>query len=112
MRGDLAVLPPRVPDPLMAALRGGDTAGVGRALANDLQPAAVRLRARLSDVLAAGEEHGALGAVVSGSGPTCAFLTRGAGEAVDLAARLSSTGLCSSVRTASGPVPGARVVPS
>ncbi len=111
MRDGLAVLPPRVPDPLMAALRGGDTEGVGRTLANDLQPAALRLRPRLQEVLAAGKEHGALGAVVSGSGPTCAFLTRGAGEAVDLAARLSGTGLCTSVRAASGPVPGARIVP-
>jgi 4-diphosphocytidyl-2-C-methyl-D-erythritol kinase len=110
MRGDLAILPPRVPDPLMAALRVGDTEGVGRELANDLQPAAVRLRSRLDEVLAAGDERGALGAVVSGSGPTCAFLTRGAGEAVDLAGRLADTGLCTSVRTAFGPVPGARLV--
>ncbi|MGH3489083.1 MAG: 4-(cytidine 5'-diphospho)-2-C-methyl-D-erythritol kinase, partial [Actinopolymorphaceae bacterium] len=109
LRGDLAVLPPRVPDALMSALRTGDTRGVGQALANDLQPAALRLRSRLSQVLAAGEELGALGSVVSGSGPTCAFLARSEEHAIDLAARLAGSGLCTTVRRASGPVPGARI---
>ena len=94
----------------MAALRTGSATELGRALANDLQPAALRLRPRLAQVLDAGREYGALGAVVSGSGPTCAFLARGHGHAVDLSARLAGTGLCSSVRIATGPVPGARVV--
>ena len=110
LRGDVAVLPPRIPEPLMTALRVGDAAGVGRTLANDLQPATLRLRPRLGQVLSAGTDHGALGAVVSGSGPTCAFLARDARHAVDLAARLAGSGLCASVRTASGPVHGARIV--
>jgi 4-diphosphocytidyl-2-C-methyl-D-erythritol kinase len=110
MRGDLAVLPPRVPGALMAALRVGDTRAVGETLVNDLQPPALRMRPGLARVLAAGEEHGAVGAVVSGSGPTCAFLARSADHALDLAARLSGAGVCASVRTASGPVPGARIV--
>ncbi|REF35742.1 4-(cytidine 5'-diphospho)-2-C-methyl-D-erythritol kinase [Thermasporomyces composti] len=110
MRGDLVVLPPRVPGPLMAALRSGDTEGVGRALANDLQPAALRRRPRLAGLLGAGVEYGAVGAIVSGSGPTCAFLARDADHAADLAARLSGSGLCASVRIATGPVPGARIV--
>lgn len=110
LRGKVAVLPPRIPEPLMAALRTGSATDLGRALANDLQPAALRLRPRLAQVLDAGREYGALGAVVSGSGPTCAFLARGHWHAVDLSARLAGTGLCSSVRIASGPVPGARVV--
>ncbi|WP_020579767.1 4-(cytidine 5'-diphospho)-2-C-methyl-D-erythritol kinase [Actinopolymorpha alba] len=110
MRGDLAVLPPRISGELMAALRAGDAAGLGRALANDLQPATLRLRPRLRQLLEAGEDAGALGAVVSGSGPTCAFLARSADHAWDLAARLSGSGVCSSVRTASGPVPGARII--
>ncbi|MEQ7125608.1 4-(cytidine 5'-diphospho)-2-C-methyl-D-erythritol kinase [Actinopolymorpha sp. B11F2] len=110
LRGDLAVLPPRVPGPLMSALRTGDTRGVGQALANDLQPAALRLRSRLGQVLAAGEELGTLGAIVSGSGPTCAFLARSDEHATDLAARLAGSGVCTTVRRASGPVPGARIV--
>ncbi len=110
MRGDLAVLPPRVPDALMAALRVGDPRGVGGALANDLQPAALRRRPGLGRVLATGLEYSPLGAVVSGSGPTCAFLARDAAHAVDLAVRLAGAGVCSSVRTASGPVAGARIV--
>ena len=110
LRGAAAVLPPRIPEALMAALRSGSATDLGRALANDLQPAALRLRPRLAQVLDAGHEYGALGAVVSGSGPTCAFLARGHGHAVDLSARLAGTGLCSSVRIATGPVPGARVV--
>nr|MCU0266712.1 4-(cytidine 5'-diphospho)-2-C-methyl-D-erythritol kinase [Actinomycetes bacterium] len=50
------------------------------------------------------------GAVVSGSGPTCAFLARDDEQALDLAVALSSAGVCRTVRRADGPVPGARVV--
>ncbi|HEY8458614.1 MAG TPA: 4-(cytidine 5'-diphospho)-2-C-methyl-D-erythritol kinase [Actinopolymorphaceae bacterium] len=110
MRSGLTVLPPRVPGALMAALRVGDTRGVGRALTNDLQPAALRLRGRLARVLKEGVDAGAVGAVVSGSGPTCAFLARDSAHANDLAARLSGSGVCPTVRTAYGPVPGARIV--
>ena len=66
---------------LMAALRSGDPAAVGPLLSNDLQPAAVSLRPDLRRALAAGREFGALGAIVSGSGPTCAFLAANAGQA-------------------------------
>ena len=65
----------------MAALRSGDPAAVGPLLSNDLQPAAVSLRPDLRRALAAGRELGALGAIVSGSGPTCAFLAANAGHA-------------------------------
>ena len=64
----------------MAALRSGDPAAVGPLLNNDLQPAALSLQPLLRRALAAGREHGALGAIVSGSGPTCAFLAAGAGR--------------------------------
>ena len=53
---------------------------------------------------------GALGVVVSGSGPTVALLARDEGHAVDLAAALAGHGVCRAVRRADGPVPGARVV--
>jgi 4-diphosphocytidyl-2-C-methyl-D-erythritol kinase len=53
-------------------------------LANDLQPAALALRPELSAVLASLRSTGALGALVSGSGPTCfgLFEDRAAAEAV------------------------------
>lgn len=102
--------PPEVPDDLMNALRSGDPALLGAALSNDLQDAALDLRPRLRQVLEAGLEYGAVGAVVSGSGPTCAFLAAGEAAAIDLAVALSADGVCREVRRVSGPVVGARVV--
>ncbi|MQA87426.1 MAG: 4-(cytidine 5'-diphospho)-2-C-methyl-D-erythritol kinase [Streptosporangiales bacterium] len=102
----------RVPRRLMAALAAGDAEALGAALANDLQPAALTLCARLRRTLTAGRENGALGAVVSGSGPTCAFLAGSERHALDLAVALSGAGVCRSVVRAYGPVPGAQVVPN
>lgn len=99
-----------VSDELIAALRNGDAHALGPALSNDLQPAALSLRASLRRTLAAGTEHGALGSIVCGSGPTCAFLARSGRHAIDLAVRLSGSGVCRSVARAYGPVPGARVM--
>ena len=102
--------PPEVPADLMNALRSGDARQLGKALTNDLQAAAVDLQPRLRQVLEAGLEYGALGALVSGSGPTCAFLVDSESAAVDLSVALSADGLCRAVRRATGPVPGARVI--
>jgi len=110
LRGDAAPLHPEEPDELMAALAAGDEVALGRALHNDLQPAAISMRPALRRTLAAGRELGAIGAVVSGSGPTCAFLAHSADHAVDLAVELASAGVCRFIRRARGPVPGARVV--
>ena len=101
---------PRVSDDLMGALRTGDPARVGAALSNDLQAAALSLRPQLRFTLDVGREMGAVGAVVSGSGPTCAFLATDEEHAVELAVGLSAAGVCRAVRRAEGPVPGARVV--
>ena len=95
---------------LMAALRSGDPAEVGPLLVNDLQPAAISLLPRLRQALAAGREHGALGAIVSGSGPTCAYLARDGAHARDLAVALTSAGVCRSVVSVTGPAPGAIVL--
>ncbi len=97
---------------LMSALRSGDAKKVGRALSNDLQPAALSLLPALRKTLAAGLELGALGALVAGSGPTCAFLAPSADRALDLAASLSGAGVCRSVARVMGPVPGAAIVPA
>jgi 4-diphosphocytidyl-2-C-methyl-D-erythritol kinase len=102
--------PPRLDTALMAALRSGDPAELGPLLSNDLQPAAVSLLPRLRQALAAGREHGALGAIVSGSGPTCAFLARDGAHARDLAVALAGAGVCRTVATVTGPAPGATVI--
>ena len=103
---------PEVRDELMVALRSGSSFDVGRELYNDLQPAATRLRPALTRTLELGEELGALGALVAGSGPTCIFLAADDDHAVDLAVGLSSSGLARAVQRASGPVPGARLITS
>jgi 4-diphosphocytidyl-2-C-methyl-D-erythritol kinase len=96
----------------MSALRSGDAARLGRALSNDLQPAALSLYPALRKTLAAGLELGALGALVAGSGPTCVFLAASAERALELAVSLSGAGVCRSVARVTGPVPGAAVVPA
>jgi 4-diphosphocytidyl-2-C-methyl-D-erythritol kinase len=96
----------------MSALRSGDAARLGRALSNDLQPAALSLYPALRKTLAAGLELGALGALVAGSGPTCVFLAANAERALELAVSLSGAGVCRSVARVTGPVPGAAVVPA
>ena len=103
---------PRLSTKLMAALRSGDPAAVGPLLTNDLQPAALSLQPLLRRALQAGKEHGALGAMVSGSGPTCAFLAADADAARDLAVAITGAGVCRAVVQVSGPAPGASVVES
>jgi len=98
-------------DALINALRSGDPAALGPALGNDLQSAALALRPDLRRTLLAGAELGAIGCVVSGSGPTCAFLAVSSAEAVQLAAELAGAGVCRTVRAAYGPVGGARIMP-
>jgi len=102
--------PPQLNTALMAALRSGDPAELGPLLSNDLQPAAVSLLPRLRQTLAAGREHGALGSIVSGSGPTCAFLARDGAHARDLAVALAGAGVCRTVASVTGPTPGATVI--
>lgn len=110
IRGRRPVAVPTVAQGLMSALRRGDAAAVGRHLHNDLQAAAISLRPRIGLLLSAGRHYGALGAVVSGSGPTCVFLARDGDHALDLAAALAGCGHCDGVMHATGPAHGARVV--
>jgi len=105
----------RVPEPvasasMMTALRSGDAVSLGRALNNDLQPAALSLQPRLEEVLNGGLDHGALGGIVSGSGPTAAFLVADAERGLDLAVALATLGLAPAVKRAVGPVRGAHLV--
>ncbi|ONH33686.1 4-(cytidine 5'-diphospho)-2-C-methyl-D-erythritol kinase [Pseudofrankia asymbiotica] len=101
---------PTPADAVLAALTTADPAQLGAALVNDLQAPAIRLRPALGDVLAAGRGHGALGALVSGSGPTCAFLARDAEHGALLAAGLEASGLARAVRRATAPAAGATIV--
>jgi len=97
---------------LLAALADGDPVALAAALTNDLQPAALSLRPTLADTLRAGTDAGAIGALVSGSGPTCAFLTKDAEAATAIAAALTASGTCRTARATYGPVPGAAVIAS
>jgi 4-diphosphocytidyl-2-C-methyl-D-erythritol kinase len=105
-------LPSLVSDPseVLAALRKGSATALGRALQNDLQEAALALRPQLARLLEAGVGLGALGGLVSGSGPTVALLVRDEAQGAAIGTALLRDGLCRATRVAAGPVPGARVV--
>lgn len=100
---------PAVPDALLAALRAGDAEALGDALSNDLTEAALSLRPELEDTLEIGIEAGALGAILSGSGPTALFLASDEQHSLDIAFALSSAAGCADVVQSRGPVAGARI---
>lgn len=104
--------PPRLaePDEVLGALAAGDARRLAPLLGNELQAAAVSLNPELRRTLRAGESAGALAGIVSGSGPTCAFLCTSADDAVQVSAELAGAGVCRTVRVASGPVHGAQVI--
>lgn len=99
-----------MPTEVMNALVSGDPVALGKVLVNDLEPAALALRPALAQVLRTGLDLGALGAIISGSGPTCAFLAANEEAAVNLSVKLSGEGICRAVRRVTGPVPGARLI--
>jgi 4-diphosphocytidyl-2-C-methyl-D-erythritol kinase len=112
LREGLSISTPLVSEPLMQALRAGDAKALGKALTNELQPAACSLRPALRLVLDVGVDYGALGGIVSGSGPTVAFLVSDDEHAMDLTVALSASGVVSSVVRATGPAHGARIIES
>lgn len=99
---------PSVEAGVLHALRAGDALMLANSLRNDLEAAAVGLRPTLADTLALGQRVGALAGIVSGSGPTLAFLTADEEEALELRVTLSAAGL--HALHVHGPVPGARVI--
>lgn len=109
-RADLAPAPEqvKVDTTVLQAVRVGDAESLADAMHNDLQAAALKLDPELSEVLELGESRGALAGIVSGSGPTVAFLVANPQEAAELRAVLTRAGLRSLVVT--GPVAGARRV--
>jgi 4-diphosphocytidyl-2-C-methyl-D-erythritol kinase len=96
----------------MQALRAGDAVALGGCLINDLQPAALELDPGLERALDIGRKVGALGGMVSGSGPTTVFLARDSSHAIDIAVALTASGAAADVRRTHGPVAGARLVES
>lgn len=82
---------------------------VTRALRNDLEGAALRLRPDLAETRDALGAAGADAVLLSGSGPTYLGLVRDRDAAHDVVARLAAAGI-DGVRIATGPVAGAHVV--
>ncbi len=105
---DRILVEPAVSDRLMQALRSGNATVLGSALRNDLQAAACSLRPELGELLALGKSCGALAGVVSGSGPTVAFLVRDHEHGLDLSVALAASGVAEILRV-HGPVSGAKI---
>ncbi len=93
---------------MLQALRAGDADLLADCLHNDLQAPAMRLQPGLAATIEVGEKAGALAGIVSGSGPTVAFLVADRDAALEVQVELSAAGLVA--LRATGPVHGARVV--
>jgi 4-diphosphocytidyl-2-C-methyl-D-erythritol kinase len=103
-----APVAPSVDANVLQALRAGDPHMLAETLHNDLQAPALHLEPSLASVLEMGEKNGALASIVSGSGPTIAFLAADLDSALELQIALSAARL--TVVRATGPVHGARLV--
>jgi 4-diphosphocytidyl-2-C-methyl-D-erythritol kinase len=104
-----------VPEPeaeaaVISALIAGDAQALGRVLHNDLQDPALALRPTLRDVLDSGMGSGALGGIVSGSGPTVAFLVADPASGARVHAAVVGLEQVRAAFTTTGPAPGARVI--
>jgi 4-diphosphocytidyl-2-C-methyl-D-erythritol kinase len=107
MRRTWDVPAPTPPGRLIAALRTGDLQEIADNLCNDLEIPARDLLPRLKDTFRVGERGGALAGIVSGSGPTVAFLTEDRAAAIDLRVALTASGVADDAVYASGPTHGA-----
>ncbi|MFD4422655.1 4-(cytidine 5'-diphospho)-2-C-methyl-D-erythritol kinase [Agromyces sp. NPDC058484] len=107
-RLDAVDSPPVVDAAVLQALRAGDPRRLADALHNDLQSAALGLAPGLAGILELGEAHGAIAGIVSGSGPTVAFLADDADSALQLQIALSAARL--NAVHVHGPVHGARIM--
>ncbi|BAS29413.1 4-diphosphocytidyl-2C-methyl-D-erythritol kinase [Limnochorda pilosa] len=89
--GDLEAARGRI-DGALAAWRRGDRAALGAKLFNDLEPVAYRALPELAPLAARMAREGALGVVVSGSGPTLVGLAAGGEAARTLSGTLATAG--------------------
>lgn len=103
-----AEVQPHVDANVLQALRAGDPQMLAEVLHNDLQAPALHLEPGLADIIQLGEENGALAGIISGSGPTVAFLAADLDNALELQIALSAARL--KVVRATGPVHGARLL--
>jgi len=103
-----AEVAPSVDANVLQALRAGDPHMLAECLYNDLQAPAIHLEPSLATVLELGEANGALAGIVSGSGPTVAFLAADLDSALELQIALSAAR--QTVVRATGPVHGARII--
>jgi len=103
-----ATTTPSVDTNVLQALRAGDPHMLADTLYNDLQAPALHLQPSLTEVLELGERNGALAGIISGSGPTVAFLAADLDTALELQIALSAARL--TVVRATGPVHGARIM--
>ena len=97
-----------VPVALLQALRAGDASELAPVMLNDLEAAAVLDRPDLESALAHGVRRGALTGIVSGSGPTIAFLCAGPEAARTVQEELRATG--HEALHVHGPVSGAQLL--
>jgi 4-diphosphocytidyl-2-C-methyl-D-erythritol kinase len=103
-----AEVQPHVDANVLQALRAGDPHMLAEVLHNDLQAPALHLEPELAAIIELGEENGALAGMISGSGPTVAFLVADLDNALELQIALSAARL--NVVRATGPVHGARIL--
>ena len=103
-----APVKPQVDTDVLHALRAGDARMLAEALHNDLQAPALHLRPDLAAIIQLGEQNGALAGIISGSGPTVAFLAADLDHALEIEVALASARV-NAVRV-SGPVHGARII--
>jgi 4-diphosphocytidyl-2-C-methyl-D-erythritol kinase len=101
-------LQPTVDANVLQALRAGDAHLLAESLYSDLQAASLHLAPGLTNILELGEQNGALAGIVSGSGPTVAFLVPDVDSALQLQIALSAARL--TVARVTGPVHGARLI--
>jgi 4-diphosphocytidyl-2-C-methyl-D-erythritol kinase len=101
---------PQADAEVISALIAGDARALGRVLRNDLQEPALTLRPTLRDVLDTGMAAGSLGGIVSGSGPTVAFLVADPAAAARVHAAVAGLEQVRAAFTTTGPAPGARVI--
>lgn len=101
-------LPEDVSEAFLEALYEGDAESLGLLLHNDMQRSALAALPALAHTLESGVQAGALGVLVSGSGPTVVWLARDRLHAEALSAGLAQRGMFSLVT--SSPARGAHLV--
>jgi len=108
--GRRLALRPQIDARQLQALSSGNIELLGDTLHNDLQSAAFALHPGLEPVVEAAERAGALGAIVSGSGPTVAALAQDRAHAESIGEALRSEGLVDDCFVARGSAPGASIL--